>query len=633
MATYDKRHSISMIASAAVAGARLVSKTGAHATTSADVVAISEGAAVLGRSFSAITFFSGLVEAAEVIPDGSPVKPAADGTGRAAVGTDGDNCGWAVYGVSKAGAMASVHVVEGRGPVSGAWSVQNPPLPVHLPVLSPERHVGMAPVVAGGMTLTQVAGGERGAGMFRISVPINTTVTNQQVRITPPSPLQFPGTKPKVSARVHFRVRCSDWSRITRIYFNLYKDSGSSNYHLLKVLEGAASKQGMTEPTYRVAWNNKWRTIMESSDKKISVGTALGNTWDKDTRYFTVDSVGVQMTIAPHASEVFTFEIDRVYSPDWPVGFAVNILDGGYKSALDAMLPEFNKRGWKLGISGNRLDGGTYLKPPSANVYTRYPTPAELAAIGAMGHDIFMHGHAPSAPEGPSAMVPGTTSEADVYESLIAVRQELGVAMANAGASGNPGKNWHQWLQNKGGFAGSDMAGILKNVGIQGCRGNTSDAEFGVDPNTPGFTTDWETTPANATGSRLGGWVSHRGRFNRTYAEFAGNIDTNPTDRDTYAGSPQQKALQYAANCGDGYFTYTHDVVDINLAIGFPLGLDIGSKFVKDYIDDMADKVASGKILVLSPSQVDAMTYQRPGPVYLGWDGEWRNRSDNTIAF
>lgn len=61
-----------------------------------------------------VTHGTGLVECAEAIAQYAYVKPATDGTGRAAVGTATNNCGRAMYAASGAGAVIECEVHRHR---------------------------------------------------------------------------------------------------------------------------------------------------------------------------------------------------------------------------------------------------------------------------------------------------------------------------------------------------------------------------------------------------------------------------------------------------------------------------------------------------------------------------------------
>lgn len=116
----QKTHSITRIASAVVSAWRFININGAHAASSADVVAISEQAAAVDKAFSAVTGYSCWVECAEAIAAGDLVRPAADGSGRAVRGFPGDACGRAMSG-GAVGGRAEVRLVEQVGAV-GAWN-------------------------------------------------------------------------------------------------------------------------------------------------------------------------------------------------------------------------------------------------------------------------------------------------------------------------------------------------------------------------------------------------------------------------------------------------------------------------------------------------------------------------------
>lgn len=112
---YDKVHAVTIVATAAVAAARFIGYDGTHATSAGgvhDAQAITETAGDAGDAVSCITGYSGLVEASAAIAFGDYVKPAADGSGRAAVGTLTDHCGRALGAASGAGELVEVERVR-----------------------------------------------------------------------------------------------------------------------------------------------------------------------------------------------------------------------------------------------------------------------------------------------------------------------------------------------------------------------------------------------------------------------------------------------------------------------------------------------------------------------------------------
>lgn len=95
---FDKVHAVTVSATADISEHRFVSYNGAPtpaapASAAEDCQGVSETRADAGEAVSVVTGYSYLVEAAEAIALFDYVKPAADGSGRAAVGTADDHCG------------------------------------------------------------------------------------------------------------------------------------------------------------------------------------------------------------------------------------------------------------------------------------------------------------------------------------------------------------------------------------------------------------------------------------------------------------------------------------------------------------------------------------------------------------
>lgn len=112
---YDKQHAVTLVATAAIATGRIIGYDGAHATSVGgvhDAQGVSETAADVGDAFSAITDYSALVEASGAIAFGDYIKPAADGTGRGAVGAIGDHCGHALGATTAAGQLFEMQIVR-----------------------------------------------------------------------------------------------------------------------------------------------------------------------------------------------------------------------------------------------------------------------------------------------------------------------------------------------------------------------------------------------------------------------------------------------------------------------------------------------------------------------------------------
>lgn len=106
----SKTHSVTVIAAAALEVNRFCASTGLYATSSNDVLGVTEISVPEGRACSCVTHYSWPVLAAVDIAAGDWVKPAGDGTGRAVVGSETDACGRAIASVS-AGQLVDVRLM------------------------------------------------------------------------------------------------------------------------------------------------------------------------------------------------------------------------------------------------------------------------------------------------------------------------------------------------------------------------------------------------------------------------------------------------------------------------------------------------------------------------------------------
>lgn len=472
--------------------------------------------------------------------------------------------------------------------------------PVHLPILDPAQFVGMTPITSGALTVSHVPdAGDFSGGAIRLVA--SAAVTNVSVRIPLPPRLEVgvSSVGVKAAGAIHIRAKCSDWSRVTRLYVNLCEQNGVAHRKVGVIVE-VKSRYGVTDPLYSDAWSGKWRTFSISSAEFSNSGTPAA--WGKDSRYYTLTDV--QFTVS--CTDTVTLDIDRVYSPDWPVGIITPIFDGWYDTARDYVQREFLPRGWGAGGSANRVEGGGI-----------YPAYADLLRISNSGFDVFAHGHDLAGTGNPIAMSSGTTAA-----SFARTLSQQRAALLAAGVSPD-GMRWHQWLTNSGEYAESDMAGILKRQGVAGSRMNTSDATWGVNP--------FRTTYTSLSTAESDPWLPYRGGFNRRAVQCYENL---PTGGDYgFAGSDPAKAtlrkrIEYAALTSQTVLPYTHHIVDN------PGQYDVSTEFGRDWIANMDELERAGKIIVTNPTTLEYLTFWRPGETFMRWDGEWVYRHDPTkIAF
>lgn len=110
---FDKVHAITMVAAVALAAHRFIAYDGGYATSAGgakDSQGISETSAEVGDALCVVTSYSYLVETSEAVAFGAYVKPAADGSGKAAVGTAYERCGRALGAATAAGQLIEVQI-------------------------------------------------------------------------------------------------------------------------------------------------------------------------------------------------------------------------------------------------------------------------------------------------------------------------------------------------------------------------------------------------------------------------------------------------------------------------------------------------------------------------------------------
>lgn len=486
-------------------------------------------------------------------------------------------------------------------------------LPKHMPVIDPINYSGTI-ATNGNMSAVYDASKSEIPGHGSIKISTSAAVATTQIRI--PIPADQWGRRPKIGGRMHVRIECSDWSKISRLYLQPSSGGGTANGYIFAPINAGISYHGCTNPEFSARWKGVPRTLVFCSDK-ITAKVGSPADWGlggPDTENFVPDGFAVQLT----TTGAVDLWIHRVYSPRWPVGFVSVIGDGAYKSFRETVGAEFVKRGWNGGVS-------LYRRFEESGV-SYHPTKADLKWFSDNGWDVCQHLADQTVPATPVTFG-NTHTIANVLKSGYAQRSYLA---AEVGVNAK-GLRWAQFLQNGGGALSSGyMADALKAQGINGARARCVDPEFGVDPYNATYQYPFTQDP-ETTGGWMSGWCSAWGRFNRFPMDWFTTTNT-PLARDTFAGSPMQKIIDYCAYNGDGTHSYTHQVVPYDGVN--PTSFDSGTNFAAALIASLDAHVKAGRLLVLSPSEVDALTYSRPGPVYMRWDGEWVYRDDPTrIAF
>jgi hypothetical protein len=475
-------------------------------------------------------------------------------------------------------------------------------LPKHLPVLDPAQFIGMTTITSGALSATYQAGaGDFSRDALRIAASgavTSTAVTLQLPAATEPGAKDIPAT---AAGALHMRIKCSDWSLVTRLYISLSNDGFTTQYIWI-VADSGQSRYGCKDPAYASAWNGKYRTISIASANMTMSGAAAA--WGTNARYFNFSGVRITLT----STAAVTLDIDRIYSPDWPAGVIAPIFDGSYQTARNLFMTEFVPRGWGAGFSANVMAQGSF-----------YPEYADLVALSKAGADVFCHGHDVT---GAGSVQPLTDSVTEGQYLLRLSQQRRALLAAGVHPAGLV---WHQFLQDTGRYAGNfDMAGLLRSQGIKASRFSCSDATWGVNPFNSLITnavtaTDYET------------WLPYKGPYNFRGVTAFENIPTggeyaNPgvdTSKPTL-----KKRIEYTALVGGSLVMYNHNIID-------PAGAyDVSVAFGRDLVAALAEKEAAGSLFIVNPTDLLRMTFLRRGDLYMRSDGEWAYRDDPTkIAF
>ena len=472
--------------------------------------------------------------------------------------------------------------------------------PTHLPILQPQEHFGMTPIVSGALTISHdsTVGDFSGSS---IKLAFSGDAAPGGIRLPlPASPEQgVSAIKRKVGGAVHIRMRCSDWSKLTRLYIGLAADGGSTNVYTAVIMNVSRTRFGCNDPAYADRWNDQWRTLVVQSRDFLKAGAP--QPWGLDAKYITnIDGV-IFTVITTAAVDIW---IDRIYSPDWPCGVVTPVFDGWYSTARALVKREWVPRGWGCGGSANRVEaGGTY------------PSFADLAEMSDLGFDVFAHGHILNGIN--PAPTEDTTTEEQYAPILAAQRRALFAAGVDP-----RGMRWHQWLQ-AGGKGVMDIVKVLKNQGINAGRGEPNDSEFGCNPQNTTYIS--ETTLVGPTT-----FVSARGRFSRQYS--GGHLSGANVDYFAARTDPDvltiREALEYTAMTTQALSMFDHEIMDT------PTQFDVASVQMQNRIAHMEELERAGKIMILNPTDLEELTYWRPGEVFVRWDGEWVYRHDPTkIAF
>jgi hypothetical protein len=483
--------------------------------------------------------------------------------------------------------------------------------PVHISLLDPNQFGGMTPIVASGLTLTHVPGaGDFSVDALRLSsagavtdaqIHLQLPILAEQLDHTP-TVVDNPLRRKYAAGATHLRVKCSNWQAVTKLFVSLTDGPSGADRHEARLVVDGKSAYGCTNPIYADAWNGKYRTLPHSSGDHYVVGSP--QPWGDQSRYYTPYGVMIEAT----TTAAVTLDIDRLYSPDWPAAAITQIWDGWNRSALDWTISEYIPRGW--GASGSLS---------SQLQFWRRPIIAELEHLARAGCDTFVHGKWRK-PDGSVAGMEATSPASEFLPYFIQMRAIL----ARTGHQ----SNFTQWLRNQGVYDGVDMGGLLRRCGVTAGRRSASDAEWGVNP--------WDTAYDNYRWGSRAPWVNYGGRYNH----FTIGDETNIAVHADYdapklqpTGYTMMERITYAALSGNALMHHDHQSYDLS-GVFETDQYTTSVQYRKAQLAHLAELEKAGKVVMTSVRDLLGLTYDRPGDVFLRWDGEWVYRHDPTrIAF
>ena len=477
------------------------------------------------------------------------------------------------------------------------------PLPVLRNILDPVT-VNIAGITKpAGVTVTlEDAPGEAYGKALRFELPAG--LTNQKIII--PVPTDFRGNYPKALPRVDFRVKCSDYAQVPRLYFWACENTAGTQGYLWGINDEAAgnSQFDLKNSALVSAWNGAFRTMGCTPYSLVSKITSP-SAWDETAPEYTVKTI----CITVNTTNACTFWLNRVSSPQWERGAIITQLDGGYWKSYAPVFQEFKKRGWPGVLSRIVGDDAEYF---SDSQYQE--------VIGA-GWDLCQH-----VAKEPRLPMDGTVTDAQ-FRSYIANWQRF---MQGLGLIGS-GFRTCSSLTNSGQYASNDAAGILRSAGVLGGRGTFSDAQFGVDPynRVGGASVNYNEWAKPVPGGFSPRW----GRHNRWYqdASYGGTLGTGFDSRNIFAGSDTEKILNRCIAGRDLAWIYIHRCQNYD-GVTYPSVGNISPQYAASYIAMIDAAFAAGTLIPISATQADMLTYDRPGDVYLSWDGAWRSRRTGNVA-
>lgn len=488
-----------------------------------------------------------------------------------------------------------VQSVEGKVQITHDWLLERFPLPT-MRNIADRSNIDLAnATIPAGCTAAWVdAPDEFGGKALKLSFD-STTATNAHV-VLPLLP-DYRGNYPRALPRLEWRVMSPNFQNLNRLYLNVAEDAGSTKKYLWVANDNTAntSQFGLKGP-YTTSVNNRYRTLVMTPYSNYTAVSAP-SAWGETSPEYTIRAISVNVILAEEGGTKVPADlyINRVSSPEWSCGALITQMDGGYELSRLPVFQEFWRRGWPGVVSRLYKDQVDFIPDEYWPDFIR------------AGWDVCQH----VAKQDTTAMDASVTE--DVLDKILQDFKRFAVALGIQG----PGLRTCSNLRNEAPIL-ADAASILRRNGVAGGRGQWPDEQFGIDPRSNLVNRSQITYPYP------GGWAPRWGRYNRYYQD-AGSGTTSAA-RDTFAGSDTEKLMSRIVAGTDLGWCYIHRVMDA------PTQGNIGPAFARDYIAAIEERFARQELVPISATQADMLTYERPGDVYLSYDGAWKSRSSGKVV-
>lgn len=427
-----------------------------------------------------------------------------------------------------------------------------------------------------------------------LEITIPGAVTNKWIQI--PLKPNWGGSYPKTTGSVQFRMFIGSSEPITVLQPWIAQSIGSNSASRIGYLFSALG--GTDRYGYKGTFASRWRDRYRTWTATCLVKSAQASPAEWSTSNPEYETRAIIFSITTTGPAKFRF--NRACSEQWSTAAIITQFDGAY-SASEYFMREMQSLGWPGVCSQNRLG-----LEPSLSVSDS--TTADLISAG---WDIIQHISNPTDTNPPvQNVIDGTMTAADLERAVMHWTR----AMTASGLLTTQGRQGVSHLQNNSPRGVANAVDIYRRLGVKTSRGLCPDSEWGIDIG-DGLTTQMPTYVWS-------GWNSLNGRFNRRMVPASSGETAE--SRHIYSGSTFETVMNSTISCGEMTWIYFHQLQDYNPP-NFPESSQSSKAFAASWKDHMLAN--QDRVAMLTASQVDLLTYDRPGDVYLRWDGAWVSRS------